>query len=433
MPQLLYKTLIVEFGEEGVLYVFDDDKISLDGKDLLKVEFFKAIVKQPKQKIPLEYLILLFSRVELFLIKKQYPLNKFLDKLVYENSQRTAFTPANEILNLFEPYLDEAYSSTDLYKFCLKLLQTLHEIQVNGSSFSLINHKLTESLGVGTMQLLYDQSDPERYAYDVASWKTFIIKGVTLLFGLPPYDSVIVKSDCRKLENILFETSYEFKDKTLLVDGIEVGKKMSHKEFILANPQYKNCFSPEGWSGVWIEKDYYSEKQCKMLLRSGCFYGAPANLFDITYTPQKQKTYRILKNMINAISEKEAPQKREEIDFLAAHNMLLSKFEESLKVEYNSDQRKISINGTYITRDFPAQLLNFLCVNYRKSKTTEYKYQDIISSSSFNFDVTKPNLNVRIQRLQKSLETLFPAIELQQTGRGEFSFTCSAPITILDS
>lgn len=432
MTLLLYKTLLSTFGKEGVLSVFTDEEIEVDGQTVSLVDFFKNLPDNPQPILSLSYLITLYERTETYLTQKSYPIDTFLDELISIQTKAFSISAVHDVLLVLEPFFHEAYHESNLYRFVFRIIEIVHKNQVNGSSFKLIHHNENDTGGTGTMQLFYDRDHPGSYAYDLTVWKNFIIKAVPKYINLPPFETVRVTAECRKIENIFSGEAIFFEGDILFVKGKRAGIKQAFAQFIESDPKYTDAFSPDGWRGILAEADIYEPETGRHLLRKGCFYGAPVCFMEMTYTKQKQTSKRIFQTLITAAGESKNENTPQDIAFLKAHNAFLESIEERIVVEYNQENMKLRINGTYLTRNFPAQLLYHLCKNRDSEEISKYSYQDIISQPQFTLNPNHPNLYVRIQRLKELLKENCSALSISQTQRGEFEFHSSLPISVIE-
>jgi hypothetical protein len=430
MLTLLYQTLLMEFGINAVKRVFNDELFEVDDTEMSPSEFFPRLIINPPPKIPFQYLITLFTRTENYCVEQNIPLETFRDKMILVKAEAFCMTNAPDALHFIEPFFHQVFQEPNLYHFAFKVISKIHTTQIPESSYKLINHEVDETKGMGTMQLLYDRENLQKYAYDITIWKSFIIKNATAFINIPPFNSVTVKSETRTIETILEHCEYTIQDGILTIGEQKMGTQMLFSEFIESNSHYKDAFSPDGWSGFLVEEDFYSEKQQRLLLRKGCFYNAPVVLMDISYTLQEQTTERILKNITKSMQPIDTSENEQYLHFFEKHNEFIESVNGNLEIVYHSEQNKILINGNYFSKNFPATLLYYLCREYTERNRTNFLYKDIVMDPLFYIDTKKPNLTVRIKRLKEKLSEEFPQLNITHSGRGEFTFGADCPLIV---
>ncbi len=431
MITLIYQTLLAEFGRDAMLEVFCDDTFEVDYNEILGGEFFTRLVSSNSQIIRLSYLITIFERIESYCVKQQIPITTFLKKMIKVKAEAFCMSQAPDVLHFIEPLFHEVYKEPNPYLFAFKVIGVIHQKQLPGSSFKLVGHTIDGQIGRGTMQLLYDRENLQGYAYDTSLWKSFILKASPSFINLPHFNSVRTSADCRTIDTILAAVEHSFEGDLLMVEGKAVGRRMSFEQFKDTNPLYKDAFSPDGWEGVFIEEEFYSEKQLRMLLEKGCFYDAPVGLMDIEYTVQRETTQRLLTNITKTIKDLAYGVENEQyLHFLDLHKQLINSLSDKLEITYYHESKRVVINGDYFSKSLPATLLYFLCREFTERNKTTFQYSDIITDPLFYIDNKKPNLTVRIKRLSQKLAKEFPQLRITTTGRGEFEFGCDCTVDI---
>lgn len=430
MALLVYQTLLLEFGEDAVHTVFSDSSFTVNGTEATPVELFVTLVEEPPCTLPLDTLFAIYLRTEAFLVTQGYPLAKFIDKLRTLQVESYMITSAHEILASIQPIIHHAYQQKNLYLLMFDFLTLVHPQQISDTTFALIGHTLENDKGVGCIEQLYDLENPRRYCYDPVAWKVFIIESSPMVIGLPAFDRVQLAAEVRTIEDILGDIPHEIVDGKLVIEGDVYGEEKLFENYRKENPLFEKAYSPEGYSGIVVNKEYYSENQKRTLLWKGCFYGAPTTLFVCHYTYQQTRSEKLLKGLIAQINDPKVINRQVDHLFLAKHKAFLATLEQRVTVHYSPTHQKVSIDGSYFTRNFPAQLLYFLCYHYLESGKRNYLYQDLISSSMFSIDPQKPNLNVRISRLQKKISEVCPTFHIEHTERGAFSFWSDVPLEL---
>lgn len=429
MVFLLYKSLLIKYGEKAVLEIFNDEFYVVNQKSISRNDLISLFSTKSHFEVPLNSLLSLYKKTEFFHKKYSYDIHELLSEIIMLRAQAFSISAIQEMLRLLEPYLEEAFTSDNLYLFVFKIIEIVHTYQVPGSSFHLIGHEENDIEGVGCMELFYDREAPGAYAYDITTWKNYIILESPRMIGLPAFENIEVIAECRKVEDILEERPYEIIDGNLLLDGVHIGKFASFSLFLERHTLYNDATVIPDWNGILIEQNVYDIAGTGLQLRKGCFYNAPYVLMKVRYLKGSYDKSRILKQLINANSG-HVPVIPDESDYEVRHSSLLSSLTKKVRIEYNTPQQKVSINGTYVLKGFPAQLFWWICNKYVSEGRTEFSYQDIIVDPFFVLDPEKPNITTRFGRLKEKLKNEYDFLNLESTGRGFIHFSTRATLDL---
>ncbi|MBN1294857.1 MAG: hypothetical protein JXB48_23680 [Candidatus Latescibacteria bacterium] len=165
-------------------------------------------------------------------------------------------------------------------------------------------------------------------------------------------------------------------------------------------------------------KDYFSPYHKRVVLKSGCIYGADIYLFELNYKKLFTKTKRIISSVIKNSNEKE--QLFHQLE--QRHNKLLSYSVDKAKIVYDKRNEVISINDKYITRYAPARILNKIVNAYIFSGKQDFEYFEFKNDPDIALDSYKPNIDIRINRISEKLRNEFPLMSITRTGKGKISF-----------
>jgi hypothetical protein len=170
---------------------------------------------------------------------------------------------------------------------------------------------------------------------------------------------------------------------------------------------------------VLVTRDYYCPHRGRVVLRSGCAYGAPVYLYGYNYRRELRPKHDFMGDIIDkAVGEVDETV----VKAAEHHRALLGELTGKVLIVYNAHLESISIDGRHFIKFAPARILRKILRSYVDQQRTEFEYSDFTMDDTVIYDPVSPNLNVRVKRLIQAFDTAFPKMKLRKTGRGKLTF-----------
>lgn len=420
---LIYKTLLLDLGVQKTKEVFEKKPLLLNNRVIPPVDLYSMIFADKLPAIPFDYVCSLYMEVERVLRAEGITRRQFMENLLNRRSRAYLISSSKDVLQAIEPFLTDLFSGRDPRYFVLAMANVIHTIHVPQSHMNVVAEAENAEIATAILEIMYSETDYHKYAYNPDLWKAFIIKESPRSVGAPPFDTVSVLADCRTLDDIPELGEYTIDGSAILYEGSHIGRIVTYGEFLHShNIELTRVRANHDILGIEVTMDVEISNNDFPLLRKNCFYGAPSYLLEVTFQIANNFNPRALKEIVGTLTTAvESPSET----FLNRHNEIIQSFSsQKYDIVYHADTRKLFMNGRKFATNLPAVLFYYLLKMRKDSGCTLFNYQEIAVAPLLEklVDPIKPNIDVRISRLQKRLNQDAPLFEISRAGHGSIHF-----------
>ena len=142
-------------------------------------------------------------------------------------------------------------------------------------------------------------------------------------------------------------------------------------------------------------EDIKDPKTGTLLVRKGNFYGAPANILDVSFKANvktQEPFYRLMSSVVKQEFDAWEPIQKAQEELLEAMN-------DSVTVIYHKSDDSISVNSKHLMRNVPARILRNLLREYTATGREEYENREFKRDPSICMDPIRPNFESRLNRV----------------------------------
>ncbi len=350
--------------------------------------------------------------------------DEFIERIVKRCSDFEAI-PSRCVLRTYLPYISSFYSCKDVRELCLEIIPKRYQFLKQAAV--LRNEVVAENR---EMLFTYKFETPSALVSNPMRWIIGMFRVGPLLLGTPTYEHMnFLASQTSFIEAMENRLPVEMRDGDVYVNGEAVGKSTLFGECV------KKCGIK--WEDereleigcVLATKDVIDPKTKTVLVREGCFYGAPANILDVKFKANISCVEPFIKLMNSVVKQEfEAWQPIQK-----AQEQLLDAMNDSVTIVYYKSDDSISVNSKHLMRNVPARILRNLLREYTATGREEYENREFKRDSAICMDPLRPNFESRLNRViahingtddkdGKENEGVKKYFEIERHRRGGFRF-----------
>ena len=350
--------------------------------------------------------------------------DEFIERIVKRCSDFEAI-PSRCVLRTYLPYISSFYSCKDVRELCLEIIPKRYQFLKQAAV--LRNEVVAENR---EMLFTYKFETPSALVSNPMRWIIGMFRVGPLLLGTPTYEHMnFLASQTSFIEAMENRLPVEMRDGDVYVNGEVVGKSTFFGECV------KKCGIK--WEDereleigcVLATKDVIDPKTKTVLVREGCFYGAPANILDVKFKANISCVEPFIKLMNSVVKQEfEAWQPIQK-----AQEQLLDAMNDSVTIVYYKSDDSISVNSKHLMRNVPARILRNLLREYTATGREEYENREFKRDSAICMDPLRPNFESRLNRViahingtddkdGKENEGVKKYFEIERHRRGGFRF-----------
>ena len=348
----------------------------------------------------------------------------FVERIVKRCADFEA-VPARSVLRTYLPFVSQFYQTQDVRALCLEIIPKRYPFLINTG----ILRDVIED-GQRNMFFTFQFETPGALVSNPMRWIIGMFRVGPLLLGTPTYEHMnFLASQTSFIEAIENRLPAEMRDGDVYVNGEIVGKSALFAECVKkCNIKWEN--EAELQIGcVLATKDVVDPKTKTVLIKEGCFYGAPANILDVKFKANISNVEPFIKLMNSVVKQEfEAWQPIQK-----AQEQLLDAMNDSVTVVYYKSDDSISVNSKHLMRNVPARILRNLLREYTATGREEYENREFKRDSAICMDPLRPNFESRLNRViahingtddkdGKENEGVKKFFEIERHRRGGFRF-----------
>lgn len=314
----------------------------------------------------------------------------FIERIVKRCSDFEAI-PSRCVLRTYLPFISSFYSCKDVRELCLEIIPKRYPFLKQAGV--LRNEVVAENR---EMLFTYRFDTPTALVSNPMRWIIGMFRVGPLLLGTPTYEHMnFLASQTSFIEAIENRLPAEMRDGDVYVNGEIVGKSTHFSECVKkCNIKWENEAELE-IGCVLATKDVVDPKTKTVLIKEGCFYGAPANILDVKFKANISNVEPFIKLMNSVVKQEfEAWQPIQK-----AQEQLLDAMNDSVTVVYYKSDDSISVNSKHLMRNVPARILRNLLREYTATGREEYENREFKRDSAICMDPLRPNFESRLNRV----------------------------------
>ena len=350
--------------------------------------------------------------------------DEFIERIVKRCSAFEAI-PSRCVLRTYLPFISSFYSCKDVRELCLEIIPKRYQFLKKAAV--LRNEVVAENRG---MLFTYRFDTPSALVSNPMRWIIGMFRVGPLLLGTPTYEHMnFVASQTSFIEAIENRLPVEMRDGIVYVNDEVVGKSALFGECVKQlNLKWEDERELE-IGCVLATKDVVDPKTKTVLVKEGCFYGAPANILDVRFKANISNVEPFIKLMNSVVKQEfEAWQPIQK-----AQEQLLDAMNDSVTIVYYKSDDSISVNSKHLMRNVPARILRNLLREYTATGREEYENREFKRDSAICMDPLRPNFESRLNRViahingtddkdGKENEGVKKYFEIERHRRGGFRF-----------
>lgn len=350
--------------------------------------------------------------------------DEFIERIVKRCSDFEAI-PSRCVLRTYLPYISSFYSCKDVRELCLEIIPKRYQFLKQAAV--LRNEVVADNR---EMLFTYRFETPTALVSNPMRWIVGMFRVGPLLLGTPTYEHMnFLASQTSFIEAIENRLPAEMKDGDVYVNGEIVGKSTHFSECIQKCDIKWDDERELEIGCVLATKDVVDPRTKTVLVKEGCYYGAPANILDVRFKANISCVEPFIKLMNSVVKQEfEAWQPIQK-----AQEQLLDAMNDSVTVVYYKSDDSISVNSKHLMRNVPARILRNLLREYTATGREEYENREFKRDSAICMDPLRPNFESRLNRViahingtddkdGKENEGVKKYFEIERHRRGGFRF-----------
>lgn len=386
---------------------------------------------ESRGRTPLESLAKTFRSLECCLLERNLSPVEF----VRENFGRInhgSIVPAKTLLVWMRPFLELYFSRNDIRRTILRTLHTTTGRLAEGLGQDTVRHDTDKEWASAVMLLLSTKPVQSfrlytpQFArplppYDPELWTATVIQEMPRCLDLPPFEEVTTLSDPRPVAMVIDGLGSKEP-----ANDVPAVRTMDFEEFCAQAGLDLSTYRIPPTQIEVVDRDYRCPRRDRVVLRTGCAYGAPVVLYRLHYRLLKERPAQFLSSITREIAD-EGNSVWAEVE--QHHQALLDRVTFTAAFVYHRRLESISINGKHFVKYVPAKILRRIVAEHVEQGRTEFEHREFTHDPSIITDSSAPNLVVRLRRISEQLQRHCPQVVITRAGRGIIGFEPSCKVT----
>lgn len=423
----IYLTFLQVLPKSEVVTFYTKCPLSLNGSELPTVELFQLLWKD-KALVSMKWLYDMGENLESFLTVRGVDAYEFMRMALWRNNQGSHM-PGKVILSWFSPKIGRLFKSFDGHDVIVSMFQHFTE---NFLPFHL--HRRLKKTSDGLQVRSYLAYIIDKDFEVIHEWNFELIAGMQikyspLIFGLPPFERVEMLSDTRPLGKVLWKSDLVRKGSEIFLNNRRVAVAIGFTEFCSKHDLDLSPYKVPDREVYEAVEDCHCEIRNRIVVHSGCVYGAPLFLHLVIHKKGKSSRSDFLDPMLkDANDDPTAPSWEIE----EKHFDLINSLQGKTQIEYLISDENIIINGKQFVKGLAAKILKSLILYHLESGKTEFEYWELKKTHEIAGGLKPQNFEIRFYRLMEKLEREDHGIKIEKIARGKFLFKIRSPITFVE-
>lgn len=349
--------------------------------------------------------------------------DEFIDRIVKRCASFEA-VPARSVLRSYLPFISNFYSTEDVRALCLEIIPKRYPFL---SKPQVLRNEVVGENRV--MNFSFRFETPAALVSNPMRWIVGMLRVGPLLLNTPAYEYM----GCFSMQTSFIEAlegrvSADMRDNGVYIGSRRVGECKTFGDCLAEyNLTWDNEVEKKVGCVLALE-DVVDEKTGAVLVKKGCYYGAPSNILDVRFKANVPSPEPFLKLMSSVVKQEFAAWE----PIQKAQEKLLDAMNDSVTIIYYRSDDSISVNNKHLMRNVPARILRNLLREYVATGREEYENREFKREPDICMDPLRPNFESRLNRViahvngsadpNKPTEGVKKFFEIERHRRGGFRF-----------
>ena len=413
--RMLYAELLLSYPRETVVQWLRSACAHYGTND---VDLFLEKLWKKQARLPVRHEVAFHKELSAWLRTQGLSYADFAQRAYRRFAEQPALC-AKQLLLAYQPYMPLFYSTQDQRQMLLKLLAPMHEQEC--ADLRLVYQGVR--YGWRRDLVLFMPRGAEAAAayasFDFASTWLSDLACAPLVLGLPAFEETRLWADQRSAAAILEEASYEGPAPSGYEANLYAYMQDRGFDFTLAE-----LHDAVGWVS---DVDVRDERTGALLLRAGCFYGAPCSLAELRYQTALGKVHNPFERLVSHLV---APEYSLWTQLKERHELLLEDLRLASEVVYRHEDDSIALDRQHLMKGVPAKILRNVLRAYVQEGRTEFEYREFKRDEEICMDPLNPNFEGRLQRLIERLKQSTDVLSIEKSRRGAFRLLTARAIRL---
>ena len=250
------------------------------------------------------------------------------------------------------------------------------------------------------------------------------------MFGLPPFDPMVVLSDARRPESIPWKVPCATTDGRFFVDAVPHGRVMPFSHFLREVGYELERYDRIDPDVVVIDRDYVCPSRGRVVLSAGCAYGAPGYLTRLGWSAKRPRVHNPLAHLLEQ-GGREYAEIHERLEALQL--AYLDAVTTVIPVVFSAADESLHVAGRYVCRGISARILRECLRISRDEARQEFTFRELKRKRELVSHPKNTGLEIRLRRLRAALSAADCGLALAPTGRGRFALVCSSKLRLVEA
>jgi hypothetical protein len=334
-------------------------------------------------------------------------------------NNNSSVIPGKVLLSWFYPKLESMFRALDARELLFPLI-TLHNENWMPNVISRRVKKWEDGDWVkSVLVFIHDSTFSERLDWDFDSIAGHQFLSVPGVLAMPHFEKHVMVSDTRHVERVIWNEADtpRYAGDSMLIHGEVFGKRTSFSVFCGNADINLDKFNPPDLPVVEMERDYFCPIRKRIVLYSGCAYGAPIYLHSIGYRKIARMKKDLLRNIVSDLV-REDEMKMDDLE--SKHLALLASLQEVYEFRYFQTDESMTLNGVNFIKGISAKILKYLLEGYLIDGRSSFEYKELKRQFEITLGQKNSNFEIRFYRLVDKLENDSSGLRIERTGRGKF-------------
>ncbi len=412
-----YRVLLSEFEAGDIKELLAKSPLVIGGKRFSLREVFEHLW-QDREKVPFAWDCATDNDLEPFLVSKGRTMEWFMKKVLWLNNNSSVI-PGKILLSWFYPKLESMFRALDARELLFPLI-TMH----NESWMPNVTSRRVKKWEDGdwiksVLVFIHDATFSERldWDFDAIAGPQFLAVPGTL--AMPHFEKHVMIGDTRHVERVIWneEDMPRYAGDSMLIRGRPFGKRTAFSAFCVKAELNLDKFGPPDLPVTVMDRDYFCPIRKRVVLYSGCAYGAPLYLHSIEHRKIARMKKDLLKNIVSDLV-REDEMKMDGLE--SRHLALLASINESYDFRYFQSDESMTLNDANFIKGVSAKILKYLLEAYLNDGRSSFEYKELKRQFEITLGQKNSNFEIRFYRLVEKLEEDSPGLRIERTGRGKF-------------
>jgi hypothetical protein len=286
-PKALHGALLIRVGVEQTRAFWARHPLSRNAKALTASELAEHVGNETAVS-PLDWTMGLVNAIEPFLLERGIDLASFAET-TRRFANHGSWIQSRHLMKWLRPILAPMFRLGDPHRLILRGASLISKRMSRGVDFRMVRWREAPPVDVGQRTGSIWVSYPGLMEGRIPAWDFAMLPGLDMLvapriFGVSPFDSLVVVCDARTVESVPWEVACHRSGDRFTIDGVTHGRCLRLGKFIADSGYDFGELRTSEVEVVAIDRDYHCPWRARTVLSAGCAYGTPGYLVRFTWS-----------------------------------------------------------------------------------------------------------------------------------------------------